>query len=805
MKILSLTCISFFMLLNASAEIELSPKLTAVLQKRCIECHNAKKTKGKFNIEELLKNPHSAEKWLSVFDEVSEGNMPPEDEPQLSRQEKLDLLNNLPSFKAEKTTRLLTPGEINNSLIDFFKADADTFNAETLLAVNYSDESFFTQQRDMISPYYLDDLYKTLEGSINTLVHARKLPEPQTVDAVLSQSGHVARSVTIKQGGEKIKGGDLRWAWKSWSTGFNFTYPGMAQDNTLPPGVYELSFDISTPNYDKPIRKELAGAFKFLKEDKQFQVAVYTKSGDVLGSSKMIKVFKAPLEQERLTVRVEISRPSKISAGLLKGPTGGSFKYEVDKVYGTKGLWKDERYPLPCVRFLNVKITGPVALVKADTTIYENSLNKEAVKDKLALIQKKNFLPVDEDHFKSFLYFLSEGFSFEESYRKSILMFFMSSNFLNLKNSGDFSNRMRFASYSLMKSPPTKEFEAAYRKFMTDKDGKAFVTWMAENPKFRRFIEQFSRQWLHMDQINSNPPGKNRFPDYYNQKLSVSFPKETLAFMEHLFTANRPLDEIVTADYSFLNPSLHAYYKTGEDEAQLLARKTTYETLGEYEKYHFKDPSRGGLLPQGTFLTVNSNGVEELPIRRSVWILKNILNKSVPEPSNSVDIEQFETSKDLSFSKRLEIHRTNAQCASCHKRIDPLAVVMNSFDTIGQLKLTPEEKSKAPVSKDERKAGKAKTAKKGNEIYIVPTIEPYTVEYDGARISSVKDFKNYLRTKKEDIAAAFVSNLLKFTMGRELLVSDAVRIQKIVAENKENQFRTLDLFASLIREYFTEK
>ena len=803
MKILSISILAFSLLLTASAELELSPKLTAVLKNKCVDCHNSKKTKGKFNLEELLKNPHASEKWLNIFDEVSEGNMPPEDETQLTKQEKADLLANLPSFEAKKTTRLLTPGAINNSLVDFFRADAETFNAETLLKVNYEDESFYTQQRDMISPYYLDDLYKTLENSINTLVHARKLPEAQTVDAVLSQSGHVARSVTLKQNGKKIKGGDLRWTWKSWSTGFAFEYPGMTESSTLPPGIYELSFDISTPNYDKPIKKELAAPFNFLIEEKHFKVAIYTKSKDVLGSSKMIKVFNAPLDQQRLTVKVEITRPSKIAAGLLKGPTGGSFKYKVDKVYGQKGLWKSEKYPLPCVRFLNVKIKGPLSFVKADTTIYENSLTHEAVREKLTLIQKKNFLPVDEDHFKSFEYFLNEGFSFEDSYRKSILMFFMSSSFLNLKNSGDSASKMRFASFSLLKSPPTHEFEAQYKDFLAGKDARDFAKWMVKSPKFSRFIEQFSKQWLHMDHIKSNPPGKSRFSAYYQQKLGETFPKETLAFMKYLFAGNRPLDELVSADYSFLNPSLHAYYKTGEDESAILARKTTYETLGEYQKYQFKDPNRGGILTQGTFLTVNSNGVEELPIRRSVWILKNILNKSVPEPSNSVDIEQFETAKDLSFSKRLELHRTNTQCASCHKRIDPLAVVMNSFDTIGQIKMTPEEKAKLPMSKDERKASKKGKNKK--EIYIVPTREAYAVEYDGAKISSVKDFKTYLKSKKEDIAEAFLSNLLKFTLGRELVINDTKRIENIIAENKNTQFKTLDLYASFLKEYFTEK
>ena len=93
-------------------------------------------------------------------------------------------------------------------------------------------------------------------------------------------------------------------------------------------------------------------------------------------------------------------------------------------------------------------------------------------------------------------------------------------------------------------------------------------------------------------------------------------------------------------------------YKTGEDGKEL-NRKGVYQNFGEYEKYTFKNQDRGGILTQGTFLTVNSNGVEGLPIRRSVWILENILSRHVPEPSVSVDIEQFEMAKKMSFSERL--------------------------------------------------------------------------------------------------------------------------------------------------------
>lgn len=800
----------FGLIVECKADIVLSEKLTSVLKENCINCHNAEKKKGKFDLEHLLKNPNSPERWMDIFHEVSEGNMPPEDEPQLSGVDQENILNHLPAFKAGKTTRLLTPAEINNTLIDFFKADEQAFNAETLLAVNYDDESFFTQQDEVISPYYLDDLYKTLDTSINTLVHARKLPEPVSVSAMITQTGHVARTFNVKTDkSKKTQIGDLRWRWKNFSSGFSFQYPGEDEPNTLPPGSYEIELDLESPNMNQAFKSpDLARPFGFLKTKKNFELAFFLKGGRTLGQSKLFTVVDAPIERKKISLRVDLTRPSKLSVALVKGPTGGSFKYAVDKVYGKKGIWKsDLAYPLPCVRFHGIKIHGPVSLVKTDTTIFGDKLSADEVRKRLSLIQKKNYLPVDEDHFKSFQYFRSEGFSFEEAYRKSILMFFMSSSFLNLNDSDDFRKKLRFASYSLLKSPPTQEFKEKFQQFQKDRNGKAFADWLVHSPRFKRFVNPFTGQWLKFGHLASNPPGKTMFPAFYQQKMGDTFPAETLAFVTHLFSDNRPIDELVTADYSFLNPSLHNFYQTGDESGEVLASKTIYESLGEYKKHKFDDPNRGGILTQGAFLTVNSNGVEELPIRRAVWILENILNKKVPEPSSSVDIEQFEMAKSVSFGDRIKLHTRNQNCSSCHQRIDPLAVVMNSFDTIGHLKETPGEKSSRSETKTERKARKVENQNKSGKkskspIYVIPTREDYTVEFDGAKLSSVSDLKRYLKTKDEAIAGSFVRNLLKFTLGREPVIDDNEKIQKIISSNRSGSLGTRDLLASFLEAYF---
>ena len=203
----------------------------------------------------------------------------------------------------------------------------------------------------------------------------------------------------------------------------------------------------------------------------------------------------------------------------MKGPSGGKFKYNIDKFYG-KGAWKSDNYPLPCVRFTNVEITGPIGLAKADTTIYGDNLNSSEVEKRLALVQKNNHLEVDPDHLKSFEHFIEQGMSFEDAYRKSILMFFMSSKFLNLKFSDEYAEQARFSSYSLMKSPPSNEFVGQFKKFKESKNGKVLLAaWMIKHPLFDRFLYPFTSQWLNMDHLKNSPPGKGSFPVFYEQRL----------------------------------------------------------------------------------------------------------------------------------------------------------------------------------------------------------------------------------------------------------------------------------------------
>ena len=97
-----------------SKDVTVPRELRAILTERCLDCHNADKKKGKFDMEALLAAPDAPKTWLAVYDEVESGNMPPEDKPALKPAEKLTLLKNIPAFQEGRRSRLLTPTEINN-------------------------------------------------------------------------------------------------------------------------------------------------------------------------------------------------------------------------------------------------------------------------------------------------------------------------------------------------------------------------------------------------------------------------------------------------------------------------------------------------------------------------------------------------------------------------------------------------------------------------------------------------------------------------------------------------------------------
>ena len=195
---------------------------------------------------------------------------------------------------------------------------------------------------------------------------------------------------------------------------------------------------------------------------------------------------------------------------------------------------------------------------------------------------------------------------------------------------------------------------------------------MLADPKARRFSTEFFGQWLgfyHFDQ--SHGVDTTRFPEF-TEEVKTAMYDEAVSFFEYIVRNDRPVREILTADYTFLNKALAKHYGVKKD-IKSASEPEMVEGASEFD--------RGGLLRLGAVLTATSAPLRTSPVKRGDWVLRRVLGTPTPPPppdagSIPADDKFF---GGLSVFERLEAHKRNPTCASCHTRIDPLGFPLENM------------------------------------------------------------------------------------------------------------------------------
>jgi hypothetical protein len=228
-------------------------------------------------------------------------------------------------------------------------------------------------------------------------------------------------------------------------------------------------------------------------------------------------------------------------------------------------------------------------------------------------------------------------------------------------------------SYFLWSSMPDAELTAAAASGgLRGADGiAAQVTRMLADPKAAAFAENFGSQWLPVRALEEVVPDANAYPQF-DEPLRAAMRAETMRFFLDIAGGSRSLKELLTTSSGYVNDRLAEHYGLG--------------AIGSTEPvFKALKPGRGGLLTQGTFLTVNSYPQESNPVRRGKWIVANLLCQEPPPPPP--DVKQEPPPQDgVSRKQRLAAHRTDPICASCHTLMDPLGLALEQYDGIGQFR-----------------------------------------------------------------------------------------------------------------------
>lgn len=200
---------------------------------------------------------------------------------------------------------------------------------------------------------------------------------------------------------------------------------------------------------------------------------------------------------------------------------------------------------------------------------------------------------------------------------------------------------------------------------------------MLKNPRSEALVTNFAGQWLYLRELRNANPDPFTFPDF-DDNLRQAFQRETELFFESVMREDRSVLDLLDADYTFVNERLAKHYGIPH----------IYGT--DFRRVPVQDDARRGLLGQGSILLVTSVANRTSPVSRGKWILENILGSPPPLPPPNVPPlkESSEAGGNISVRQRMEQHRTNPVCASCHKIMDPIGFALENFDGVGQWRTT---------------------------------------------------------------------------------------------------------------------
>jgi hypothetical protein len=318
------------------------------------------------------------------------------------------------------------------------------------------------------------------------------------------------------------------------------------------------------------------------------------------------------------------------------------------------------------------------------------------------------------------------------------------------------ASRLSYFLWSTM--PDDRLFELAEKK-MLRKNLDAEVARMLKDPRSHALVENFADQWLQIRNLAAVTPDPKLYPGWDNE-LRNSMRKETELFFENIMRENRSVLELVDANYSFINERLARHY--GVEGV----------TGNEFQKVVFKDNKRGGVLTQGSILTITSNPTRTSPVKRGKWILENIVGAPPPPPPPNVpELKEAKEAKG-SLRQRMEQHRENAMCASCHARMDPIGFGFENYDGVGKWR---DMDGEYPVDA----AGKL---------------------LSGEDFRDAGELKKILVGKKRDeFLECLASKLLTFALGRGMEYYDRPSIDGIVKTMAKDHYRFAALVSGVVK------
>jgi len=287
------------------------------------------------------------------------------------------------------------------------------------------------------------------------------------------------------------------------------------------------------------------------------------------------------------------------------------------------------------------------------------------------------------------------------------------------------------------------------------------VRRMLDDSRSESLVANFAGQWLYLRSLAQVKPDPDAFPEF-DESLRQSFQRETELFFQNILREDGSVIELLDANYTFLNQRLAEHYGIPRIYGS------------QFRKTALTDPNRGGLLGQGSLLTVTSYPNRTSVVQRGKWILENLLGAPPPPPPPDVpDLKPHgKDGKLLTMREQMEQHRTNPICSSCHARMDPIGFALENYDGVG----------------------KWRSQDNGSAIDATGKL-PGGAQFNGP--AGLK--KLLLASYRDDFVATVTEKLLTYALGRGLEYYDQPAVRSIARQAARDNYRMSALITAVVQ------
>jgi len=770
------------------------------LKQYCYKCHGPDKQKAKRRFDTLpatIKDFRQQEQWQEIVDQLNLGEMPPEDAKQPSQAERLAAVKtltgdiaraceNFAGTSRHTTLRRLNKVEYQKTISDLLSLNIDAWNPAEDFPAEVTAEGFDNDGAQLVtSGLLLEKYFPAAEAAVKRATHFEKKPEtkryaqkspfyfdgkearelpklfqvdrfrfvPETPYTDLYgrhyRGGHVGFLPLFRAGGMPHNGNytiRVRAAAVDRTHDYGQAVDDLRNGGPLVLEIASVDRHGSVKSTGNVSRERSLALVELINEEPQwFEWTGYLEKG----YEPEVRFRNGPSATKRM-VRLLVNNADKHAEfkPFAQLQPGNERSYGVLKAY--RG---------PKLRIWEIQVEGPHQQnwpPPGHRALYGNlkpgDLNPETINERLSAFARSAFRrPPTEGELKPIRALvaakLDAGLKPLDALQLGFQTILCAPGFLYQHEGEGKLNGYALASrlsYFLWSSMPDEELFnlVAAGTLSEPATRRKQVARMLADPKGQRFVSNFTRIWLELDNIGKMPPSKD-FLSYYRDNLESAMRKETEHFFGHVLKENLPPREFLAANYSFLNRELAEHYGMSGLKGN------------HFRKVSLPNASRGGILGHASFLTASANGVDTSPVVRGIYVMNKLLDYTPPPPPDDVPAIEPDVRGATTLREQLIKHRADATCAQCHNKIDPAGFALENYDAIGAWR--------------DQYTGKLKVDSSGR----LP---------GGKSFESNAEFRKLVVAQDETFTRCLTKKMLTYAIGRKLNSSDRPSIDKITKE-----------------------